>query len=307
MSPSVVIKIDVDTHDGMRDGVPRLLEKLKQHGLPGTFFLTLGPDRSGRALLQLRHPAFLRKMLTTNAPSLYGWRTMLSGTLLPARPVATAFPALVKRIEDEGHETAIHAWDHRAWQDDLPRFKDRRIRQHFERSLHAYRLLTGHDPQGIGAPAWMTTPRSLTIQDEFPFAYASDLRGGVPCYLRSTAGRHRLPQIPATGPCLEELIGQSTNGAVPNDYSSILLHHLKISPSPVRVLTLHAEVEGGPYLSLLDELLPKLPAIGPIMTMATAIKQIAHQLPMRHWCMGTLLGRAFPVSSSLAQSNIVSR
>jgi undecaprenyl phosphate-alpha-L-ara4FN deformylase len=307
MTPIVAIKIDVDTHDGMRDGVPRLLAKLKQHGLPGTFFLTLGPDRSGRALWQLRHPAFLRKMMTTNAPSLYGWRTILSGTLLPARPVATAFPALVKRIEDEGHETAIHAWDHRAWQDDLPHFKDRRIRLHFERSFNAYRSLTGHDPQGIGAPAWMTTPRSLAIQDEFPLRYASDLRGGIPCYLHSTAGRHRLPQIPATGPCLEELLGQPTNGTMPYDHCDTLLHHLTNSPSPVRILTLHAEVEGGPYLSLLDQLLPKLQAIGPVVTMASATKLIVHQLPTRQWCMGTLIGRAFPVSSSVMQADIVSR
>jgi len=57
----LAIKIDVDTHDGMRDGVPRLLDCLARHQVPATFFLVMGPDRMGRALLQLRHPRSCRR------------------------------------------------------------------------------------------------------------------------------------------------------------------------------------------------------------------------------------------------------
>lgn len=301
MMPLVAIKIDVDTHDGMRAGVPRLLDCLKRHGMPATFFLSLGPDRSGRAILQLRKPAFARKMFATNAPSLYGWRTILSGTLLPARPIATAFPELVRRIESDGHETAIHAWDHRAWQDDLPRFKDHRIHLHLQRAVDAYRRLTGHDPQGIGAPAWMTTPRSLALQDSFPFTYASDLRGGLPCRLRTPEGIRRIPQFPGTGPCLEELIGDGTR--TPDALIDALLDSLRRHPGPLRVLTLHAEVEGGPFLSLLERLLTRLTdsgGLGEIVTMATAAQRLRHHLPVRQWCMVRLPGRAFAVSSSRA-------
>jgi len=294
MAPVICLKIDVDTHDGMRAGVPRLLDLLA--GTPATFFLSLGPDRMGRALLQLRKPRFLRKMLGTNAPGLYGWRTVFSGTLLPARPIATAFPATVRRIEAEGHEAAIHAWDHRAWQDDLDRFKPHRIRLHLTRSLAAYRAILGHDPAGIGAPAWTTTPDSLAEQDALPFAYASDLREGPACRLESCRGVHRLIQIPATGPCLEEFLGAGVRGD--ERLATVLLASLRRQPGPVRILTLHAEVEGGPFAGVLERMLPHLRGLGEIVTMQEAARRLGPDLPLRRWCRRALPGRAFPVTSS---------
>ena len=296
MRPDVGLKIDVDTHDGMRDGVPRLLDALKRRGVRATFFLVLGPDRMGRALLQLRRPRFLEKMLRTGAPALYGWRTTLSGTLLPARPVATAFPDLVRRLEAEGHEAAVHAWDHRAWQDELDTFSDRRIHQHLERACTAFRALTGHDPVGIGAPAWTTNPRSLASQDGFPFRYASDLRGGPPCRLRTHLGVHRLPQLPGTGLCVEELLGRGARD--PAALADDVVRTGLIGATPV--LTLHAEVEGGPYLPVLERLLDQLDQRGllPHVRPCAEIAASLPQLPVRTWCRRRLAGRAFPVSAS---------
>ncbi len=292
----ICLKIDVDTHDGMARGVPRLLDLLGAAGFPGTFFLSMGPDRMGRALLQLRKPRFVRKMLGTNAPGLYGWRTVFSGTLLPARPIATAFPDTVRRIEAEGHEAAIHAWDHRAWQDELDRFKRHRIRLHLGRSLAAYRAILGHDPAGIGAPAWTTTPESLAEQDALPFAYASDLRAGPACRLLSERGVHRLPQIPATGPCLEEFLGAGVRGD--ERLATVLLQSLRRSQTPVRVLTLHAEVEGGPFAGVLERMLPRLRDLGEVVPMREAARRMGEELPIRRWCRIALPGRAFPVTSS---------
>ena len=296
MSCPIVLKIDVDTHEGMKHGVPRLLDLLAKHGVPGTFFLTFGPDRMGLALLQLRKPRFLQKMIQTGAPSLYGWRTVFSGTLLPARPVALAFPELVRRLVDEGHEAAVHAWDHRAWQDNLDTFKPARIRRHYERSCAAYRSLTGCDPLGVGAPAWTTTPTSLHLQDGFPFTYASDLRGGPHCRLRTARGPLRLPQFPGTGACLEELIPRFP--ADEQVLADALLAEVLSGDPGLRVLTLHAEVEGGPYAGVLDRLLPRLKEHGPITTMASVCPQLGPSLPERVWRRVRLPGRAFAVTSS---------
>ena len=65
------LKIDVDTYQGMRRGVPRLLDLLAQEKLRATFYLSIGPDASGRAIFQMfRNPRFLKKMIATRAPSL---------------------------------------------------------------------------------------------------------------------------------------------------------------------------------------------------------------------------------------------
>ena len=116
------LKIDVDTHEGMKKGVPRLLESLAALEVKGTFYLSMGPDASGLAILQLlKNPRFLKKMLKSNAPALYGIKTALYGTLLPSPFIALSFPDLVRRIMAEGHEVEFHAWDHRRWQDGLSR------------------------------------------------------------------------------------------------------------------------------------------------------------------------------------------
>ena len=81
----LALKVDVDTFIGTRDGLPRLLDLFRDLDIRATFFFTYGPDCSGQAIWKcLRPGGFLRKMLRSRALRLYGWRTVLSGTLLPA-------------------------------------------------------------------------------------------------------------------------------------------------------------------------------------------------------------------------------
>ena len=53
----IALKVDVDTLRGTREGVPRLLALLKRVGAGATFFFSLGPDHTGRAMLRVFRPA----------------------------------------------------------------------------------------------------------------------------------------------------------------------------------------------------------------------------------------------------------
>ncbi|HOX37007.1 MAG TPA: polysaccharide deacetylase family protein [Candidatus Brocadiia bacterium] len=262
------LKVDVDTHDGMRDGVPRLLETFKEFGVRATFFLAFGPDNSGKAIWNIfRRKGFLKKMVRTGAPKLYGWRTVLSGTLLPARPIAAGFPDIVRRIETEGHETAVHAWDHRLWQDHLDRLGENRIRGEFARSFDAYEKALGHRPEAVGAPAWFATASSLRIQDSLGLRYASDMRSGAPCYPVFDGYRSTTLQIPTTQPCLEELLTQGLR-----DEAECVRRVLTPQPGvETSVIPLHAEVEGGVYNGFLRAMLRVMAESG------------THVITMREW------------------------
>src|SRR5262245_6683268 len=101
----VALKVDLDTYRGTREGVPALLDYLGASGVRSGFFLTLGPDNSGRAVFRVfTTPGFLRKMLRTNAAKMYGWRTALYGTLLPAPRIGRRCAAVLRAIETAGHE-----------------------------------------------------------------------------------------------------------------------------------------------------------------------------------------------------------
>jgi len=255
MTPICCLKIDVDTHDGMRDGVPRLLDAFRAAGVRATFLLAFGPDNAGKAIWQVfRSRGFLKKMIATGAPKLYGWRTILSGTLLPARPIATKFPDIVRRIEAEGHEVAVHCWDHRLWQDHLPRLDRAAVADQFRRAFDAFEAILRRRPRAVGAPAWTATRTSLEVQDTLALTYASDMRGGMPCYPELDGYRSTTLQVPTTGPCLEELLTLGER----DESAQVEAALAEPAHEGARVIPLHAEVEGGPFGSFLGELLSRI-------------------------------------------------
>jgi len=295
----LALKIDVDTHDGMRNGVPVLLDILEKHNVKATFCLSFGPDYSGRAIFRLfRDPAFLKKMLSTGAPSLYGWRTVLSGTLLPARPIATAFPDLVRDIVNEGHEAVVHAWNHRFWQDHLQDMSKEQIKREFNNSFRAFKAILGSSPRAVAAPGWQATPESLEVEEGLGLDWASDLREGPPCFLRVRNRTLSLLQIPTTGPCIEELLTEGIRDKESIAQNLVSAQHTR----PYPVLAVHAEVEGGPFSLLFDHLIPRLLASRKeIITMGEMALQILSsrdKVPVRDFTMITLPGRAGKVASS---------
>ena len=242
------LRVDVDTHDGMRDGVPRLLGVLADEGVAATFYFAMGPDRSGLAALNALRPGFLRKMTRTGAARVYGLRTILSGTLLASRPIAPALPAIALRARNEGHETGVHAWDHRLWQDRLLRWPMERAAAQLEKGFRAYREIYGEPPRTFAAPAWLTNEDALLFQECYRLAFASDCRGSepfLPVVYGQTLYRQTLmtPQVPATLPTLDEALGDTFRDAP--SYFAAMLEEAACQSWPV--FTLHAELEGRPY------------------------------------------------------------
>ncbi len=258
-APDCCLKVDVDTHDGMRYGVPRLLDAFEKSGVKATFFLSFGPDNSGNAIWNVfRQKGFLKKMLKTGAPGMYGWRTMLSGTLLPARMIALEFPDIVRSIAAEGHEVGVHAWDHRLWQDHLHRLSRNAIKEQYHKARAAYERILGMPPKSAAAPAWCMNKTALEIQDSLGLLYASDMRGGQPCSIELDGYHSRTLQVPTTQPCLEELYTLGNRDEEDN------LQKIVSPPEEGgnMVIPLHAEVEGGVHISFLHKLLETIHTSG---------------------------------------------
>jgi len=232
MNGMLGLKIDVDTYQGMRRGVPRLLSLLRQEGLRATFFLSIGPDASGRAVLQiLKNPRFLKKMVRTRAASLYGFRTALYGTLLPSPKIALSFPDLVRQIMEEGHEVQFHAWDHRRWQDELAVRPEAWIRDWFRRGIEGFESLTGKRPASFGAPAWLIDDRVLSLVRDLHLDYLSCTRAKEPFIHEGTD----LIEIPSDLPCFEETGIEEGERKI----------FAGLAEGGIHVLPVHAEVEGG--------------------------------------------------------------
>jgi undecaprenyl phosphate-alpha-L-ara4FN deformylase len=238
----VALKVDVDTHQGLAEGVPRLRRVLEHTGATASFYIAMGPDNSGRAVVRVfRTRGFLKKMLRTKAVSMYGLRTILSGTILPARAIALAFPNLLRELKAAGFEVAVHGYDHVRWQDHIDSLGERGIRAELNDAFEAYRSIMGERPRAFAAPGWRTNGVALRALDEMGLDYRSDTRGRTPFRCEVDGRVLTTPEIPSTVPTLDEVMGRADLV----DNATLLRFYLdQFKPNQLNVHTIHAETEG---------------------------------------------------------------
>lgn len=285
--PVVGLRVDVDTRRGLEAGVPRLAALFERLGLRASFFVTMGPDRTGLALRRAWRPGFLAKAWRSRAWRLYGLRTLLRGTLLPALPVGAGFPERLRALASAGHEVAPHGFDHVTWQDRVHRMSTARVRADLRAAAEAYTAALGRPPAASAAPGWRTAPLALVIQDEFGYRYASDVRGEAPFRPMVDGRVLATAQVPTTVPTLDELLGRAPDPAEAVEAA--------LRPG-LNVLTLHAEVEGGPWLGWAEALLGRLErrgvVMGPVGEVAAPWLADPSALPVRPIRRGRVPGRS---------------
>ena len=288
-----VLKVDVDTYHGLAAGLPRLLETLSRRRLTASVYVAMGPDHSGRAIRRVfTHKGFAGKMVRSGALRLYGLRTVLYGTLLPGPQIARSFPDVLRRVVAEGHELGVHGYDHVYWHDRLLALPEERVAREIDGALGVFREIVGRDPAGFAAPGWQCSAASLTCLDRGPFTYHSCTRGQGPYRPRIDGVEGQLPEIPTTAPTLDELLGLGMSGE-----DAVEAIRRALAERELGVLTVHAEVEGGPGLGLFEALLDRLPSTTRFERLVDVARSLeARRLPVVPVVQGTRPGRAGTVS-----------
>jgi undecaprenyl phosphate-alpha-L-ara4FN deformylase len=293
----VALKIDVDTHQGLELGVPQLASMFESEGVAASFYVSMGPDNSGRAILRVfRNRGFLSKMFRTKAVSMYGTRTILSGTLLPSRPIALSFPGILRDLKARGFEVGVHGYDHVRWQDHLDAIGEAGVRNELEDAFEAYRAIFDEASKSFAAPGWRTNDAALVALDTMGLDYRSDTRGGAP-YRCFVEGRVlATPEIPTTLPTLDEVMGRrdlSDDSAVREFYLGLC------KPDALNVHTIHAETEGMGQLENFTALIRALKNRGAkfVQLREVACRLNRAELPACEVVRTTLPGRAGWISA----------
>jgi peptidoglycan/xylan/chitin deacetylase (PgdA/CDA1 family) len=290
------LKVDVDTLRGTREGVPRLAALCKQHGVGATFYFSVGPDHTGRALKRVFRKGFAQKVARTSVLKHYGLKTLMYGVLLPGPDIGREAGEQMRRVRDAGFEVGLHTYDHVRWQDGVARADARWTRTEMERGIAAFERIFGTPPASHAAAGWQINAHALEFEKQHGFKYASDTRGGGAFLPRLESGPSSCPQIPTTLPTFDELLGR--DGI---DESNIAQAVFGLSAdasmrpqSAPQVFTLHAELEGMLLRDSFESLIKQWRAAGAsIVDMAAVHAKVTQQaLPTRGVVLGEISGRS---------------
>jgi undecaprenyl phosphate-alpha-L-ara4FN deformylase len=251
MPVRLALKVDADTDRGTRIGIASLLADCREFGAQGCFLFSLGPDQTGRAITRVLRPGFFSKVSRTSVIQIYGLRTLLNGTLLPAPHIGRRNAAAMRAAHDAGFEVGIHCNNHYRWQDHLHRMDLESVREEFGMARREFARIFGEEARTAGAPGWQSNALSREVYDEAGLLYSSDTRGTRPFFPRIDGVVFRTLEIPSTLPTLDELMGR------PEFPDSAIAAHVVslLRPDRLNVFTLHAEIEGMGRRGIFRELL----------------------------------------------------
>lgn len=243
--PTVALKIDVDTEIGTRIGVPNLLMLLKELQIPASFYLSLGPDNTGRAIQRVFRKGFFKKCSRTSVISTYGIKTLLNGVLIPGPHIGKKHKNLIRSIKEKGFEVGIHSYDHQKWQDGVTKMSQDKIEGEFQKARNEFQVIFKELSKAAASPGWQANEKTLNTYDKADLTYGSDCRGTSPFFPKIGDTVYKTLQIPTTLPTLDELIG------LPNFPLESLNDHFisLLKTDNVNVFTMHPEIEGMKYLN----------------------------------------------------------
>jgi len=296
-STRIGLKVDVDTLRGTREGVPRLMALLRKLGLDATFYFSVGPDNTGRAVRRVFRKGFAQKVARTSVLEHYGLKTLLYGVLLPGPDIGRSAGGVMRSVHDAGFEVGLHTHDHVRWQDYVAKATAAWTRVEFERGLEAFERVFGFLPQSHAAAGWQINAHGLALEQEYGLRYASDTRGGPPFFPVLAQGTSSCPQLPTTLPTFDEVLG--VDGVDASTIADAVFRSSAAAadaqPSDdLQVFTLHAELEGMRLLDAFESLLVKWRGSGASITRMATIHELAMQrpLPARAVVMGEVAGRS---------------
>jgi peptidoglycan/xylan/chitin deacetylase (PgdA/CDA1 family) len=253
MTQQLALKIDVDTYHGTREGVPRLVETLQRHNAQATFFFSLGPDHTGRAIKRVFRPGFIGKVSRTSVVEHYGIKTLLYGTLLPGPDIGRNCADIMRSVRDAGFEVGIHCYDHIRWQDHVANQNAEWTRREMQLAVDRFTEIFGMAPKAHAAAGWQMNRHALRLMQRLGFDYSSDTRGTHPFIPTVNAEIVACPQLPTTLPTLDEIMNR--DGITLENVAQHLLQLTANPPAAGHVFTLHAELEGSKWMPVFEQLL----------------------------------------------------
>ena len=238
----IALKVDVDTYNGTRTGVPRLIDCFRRHGARASFYFSLGPDQTGRGSAR------------ESLKRYYNATTRLYGRILPGPDIGRLCQTIMTDVRDAEFEAGIHAWNRARWENAGFDADPALVEEEMRHAIMRYEEVFATAAQGFAAPGWRMSRHALRLTQRLGFLYASDCRGSHPFLPVINGELIACIQIPTTLPTLDEVL--SLDASLAPEQAVDRIFQLSRAIPGDHVFTLRAELEGirfaGAFESLLD-------------------------------------------------------
>jgi peptidoglycan/xylan/chitin deacetylase (PgdA/CDA1 family) len=271
----------------------------KRHRIDATFYFSVGPDNTGRALRRVFRKGFAQKVARTSVLKHYGLKTLLYGVLIPGPDIGLKAGDEMRSVHDAGFEVGLHTYDHVRWQDYVAGATADWTRTEFELGLSAFERVFGFVPKSHAAAGWQINAHGLDLEREYGLQFASDTRGSSPFFPLLARGPSPCPQLPTTLPTFDELLGRDHIDE--STIADAVFARSRTAPDPgFQVFTLHAELEGMLLLDAFESLLLKWRDSGTELVRMAKIHAAAsaQPLPSRAVVMAAVAGRSGLLASA---------
>lgn len=237
----IALKIDVDTLHGTRVGIPALIDLLNQKQAQGTFFFSLGPDRSGC------QPGI------TSLKRFYPLKTRLYGRVIPSPEIGKRCRDILTQTQASGFEIGVHAWDRVAWEERSGSETSAWIENEIKRADARFAEILSERPTACAAAGWKSHRHALRLTQRLGYSYASDCRGSHPFIPVIEGEIVACPQLPTTLPTLDEIL--AIDSSLSADAAAERILQLSQAIAGDHVFTLRAEIEGAAFAKAFEKLL----------------------------------------------------
>ena len=197
--------MDVDTIKGLTQGIPRILDILEDFQIRATFFIAMGPDKTGRNLLHL--PRRRNRSFKISPLRKYGMKQMLYGLLIPS-PIMEEHAPVIKNISKRGHEIGLHGYNHYRWANYFHKMSTEDVEEQIYRGISVFMKIIRRKPRGFAAPAFRWSKKSLLATNKWNFIYSSDMHGKEAFYPEIEGKKLEMLQIPVSEPLIEDLVNR---------------------------------------------------------------------------------------------------
>ena len=201
------LRVDVDFNEGLKRGVPYLLDLFDRLDMRATFYVVMGPDTLHKHSLKVRSKAFRRRITSmkwTRILRILG-PAYLRSRLFPMN-VAGAFPETLREIRRRGHEIGVHGFDHAMWADQIFEMDEEATRRQMDLAFARFQDLLGSEAATWGAPNWRLNEHMFAWLSEKGISFSSNTRGNSPYFPVVHGKLFKVLELPITLPCLHELV-----------------------------------------------------------------------------------------------------